>query len=161
MNGADPITVYSVIQTPKFADISFRDQINDNVRQFVGVNLSVPLFNGFRIENGVRRAQIAQANAELQVQQQRDTYRQSVERAHADAVAAWSQYDASVAAEQSAERALRDATVRYEAGGISVYEFVSLKNAYLAAASNRVRALYDSQFKNYVVEFYLNNPLAL
>jgi outer membrane protein len=161
MNGADPITVYSVIQTPKFADISFSDQINDNVRQFVGVNLSVPLFNGFRIENGVRRAQIAQANAELQVQQQRDTYRQSVERAHADAVAAWSQYDASVAAEQSAERALRDATVRYEAGGISVYEFVSLKNAYLAAASNRVRALYDSQFKNYVVEFYLNNPLAL
>jgi hypothetical protein len=29
----------------------------------------------------------------------------------------------------------------------------------LASASNRVRALYDSQFKNYIVEFYLNNPL--
>jgi len=38
---------------------------------------------------------------------------------------------------------------------------VSIKNNYLAAASNRVRALYDSQFKNYVVEFYLNNPLEL
>ncbi len=89
------------------------------------------------------------------------TYRQNVERAHADAVAAWTQYDASVAAEQSAERALQDATLRYEAGSISVYEFISIKNTFIAAASNRVRALYDSQFKNYVVEFYLNNPLEL
>ncbi len=161
MNGTDPVTVYTVIQTPKFADISFRDQIGDNVRQFVGLNLSVPLFNGFRIENAVRRAKIAQSNAELQSEQQRMTYRQNVERAHADAVAAWTQYDASVAAEQSAERALQDATLRYEAGSISVYEFISIKNTFIAAASNRVRALYDSQFKNYVVEFYLNNPLEL
>jgi hypothetical protein len=42
-----------------------------------------------------------------------------------------------------------------------VYEFISIKNTFIAAASNRVRALYDSQFKNYVVEFYLNNPLEL
>jgi len=159
MNGADPITVYSVVQSPKFTDIAFRDQLNDNVRQFVGLNLSVPLFNGFRIENGVRRAQIAKSNAELQLLQQRDTYRQTVERAHADAVAAWKQYDASVAAEGSSERALRDATARFEVGSISVYDFISIKNTYLAAASNRVRAHYDSQFKNYVVEFYLNNPL--
>lgn len=159
LDGVTQIPVFTQVQTPKFLDFGFADQVSENVRQFVGLNLSIPLFNGFRIENAVKRAELARDNAEIQVQQQRDTYRQSVERAHADAVAAWRQYDASLAAEQSAERAYQDATVRFEAGSISVYDFVSIKNIYLASASNRVRALYDSQFKNYIVEFYLNNPL--
>jgi outer membrane protein len=159
LDGVTQIPVFTQVQTPKFLDFGLADQVSENVRQFVGLNLSIPLFNGFRIENAVKRAELARDNAEIQVQQQRDTYRQAVERAHADAVAAWRQYDASLAAEQSAERAYQDATVRFEAGSISVYDFVSIKNIYLASASNRVRALYDSQFKNYIVEFYLNNPL--
>jgi len=161
LDGANEIPVYTLVNTPSFGEFTFEDQLRENVRQFVGLNLSVPLFNGFRIANAVKRAQLAEENAELQVMQQRDTYRQNIERAHADAAAAWKQYDASLATERSAERAYQDAQIRFDQGGLNVYDFVSIKNNYLAAASNRVRALYDSQFKNYVVEFYLNNPLEL
>ena len=161
LDGADQIPVYTLVNTPSFGEFTFEDQLRENVRQFVGLNVSVPLFNGFRIANAVKRAQLAEENAELQVMQQRDTYRQNIERAHADAAAAWKQYDASLATERAAERAYQDAQIRFDQGGLNVYDFVSLKNNYLAAASNRVRALYDSQFKNYVVEFYLNNPLEL
>jgi len=161
LDGVNEIPVYTLVNTPLFGEFTFEDQLRENVRQFVGLNLSVPLFNGFRIANAVKRAQLAEENAELQVMQQRDTYRQSIERAHADAAAAWKQYDASMASERSAERAYQDAQIRFDQGGLNVYDFVSIKNNYLAAASNRVRALYDSQFKNYVVEFYLNNPLEL
>jgi outer membrane protein len=161
LDGVNEIPVYTLVNTPLFGEFTFEDQLRENVRQFVGLNLSVPLFNGFRIANAVKRAQLAEENAELQVMQQRDTYRQSIERAHADAAAAWKQYDASMASERSAERAYQDAQIRFDQGGLNVYDFVSIKNNYLAAASNRVRALYDSQIKNYVVEFYLNNPLEL
>ena len=151
--------MYTVVNTPSYGDFSFNDQLRENVRQFVGLNLSVPLFNGFRIQNSVQRAKLAESNAALQVAQQRDAFRQSVERAHADAAAAWKQYEASLATERSAEKAYFDAQARYDQGSLNIYDYTSIKNNYLAATSNRVRALYDSQFKNYVVEFYLNNPL--
>ncbi|MGA1380268.1 MAG: TolC family protein [Schleiferiaceae bacterium] len=159
LDGADQVPVYTMVNTPSYGDFSFNDQLRENVRQFVGLNLSVPLFNGFRIQNSVQRAKLAESNAALQVAQQRDAYRQSVERAHADAAAAWKQYEASLATERSAEKAYFDAQARYDQGSLNIYDYTSIKNNYLAATSNRVRALYDSQFKNYVVEFYLNNPL--
>lgn len=160
LDGTNEVPVYTLVNTPSYGQFSFEDQLRENVRQFVGLNLSVPLFNGFRIANAVKRAQLAEENAELQLMQQRDTYRQNIERAHADAAAAWKQYEAASAAERSAERAYQDAQIRFDQGGLNVYDFVTIKNNYLAAASNRVRALYDSQFKDYVVAFYLNNPLS-
>jgi len=42
---------------------------------------------------------------------------------------------------------------------MTVYDYNSVQNTYLAAVSDVLRAKYDAQFKAYILKFYLQNPL--
>ena len=87
------IPVYTQQNIPVgFETKTLQNQLKDNVRQYVGLNLTLPIFNGFQISNNIKRAEISKMNAELQYQQELDNYAQTIERSHADASSAWKQY---------------------------------------------------------------------
>lgn len=139
----------------------FADQVEDNVRQFVGLSMSVPLFNGFQSRSQVRRATLNQRNAELQWAQQKDNYRQTIERAYADASAALSQFRAAEITAEASKENFRFAKIRREEGQMNAYDYSSAQNSYLSAMSDVLRSKYDCLFKMRVLELYMNNTLTL
>ena len=160
-NGGTQIPVFTEYSLPITESMSFSDQIYENQRRYVGLNISVPIFSGFQIQNGITRSKLNAMNAELQVQQERDNFEQSVQRAHADARAAWLQYEAAQKSLTASQKAMDDANIRRTEGMMTVYDYNSVQNTYLASVSDVLRAKYDAQFKAYVLKFYLTNPIKM
>ncbi len=158
-NGGTQVPVYTEYSLPITEAMSFSDQVYENQRRYVGLNISIPIFSGFQVQNGITRSKLNALNAELQYDQERDNFEQSVQRAHADASAAWSQYEAAQKSLAASQKAMDDANVRRTEGMMTVYDYNSVQNTYLAAVSDVLRAKYDAQFKAYILKFYLQNPL--
>jgi outer membrane protein len=159
VNPLDPgqrVDVYRDFTVPTGTQTkAFNDQIADNVRQFVGLNMSVPLFNGLQVRNAVQRAKLAEQSAALNVSIQEQQYRQTLERAQLDARAALAQFKSAEVAAQASKENLDYALVRREEGLLSAYDYSAAVNAHLAAVSESLRSKYDWYFKRKVLELYL------
>jgi outer membrane protein len=154
------IPVYTEQNIPVgFETKTLQNQLKDNVRQYVGLNLTLPIFNGFQISNNIKRAEISKMNAELQYQQELDNYAQTIERSHADASSAWKQYLAAKKTLKAAKKAFEDASVRRQEGTLTVYDYSNVQNTYMAAASDVASAKYDAHFKAFILKFYMKSPL--
>lgn len=108
-----------------------------------GLNVSFPLFDGFRVRANVELAQAQARLAELQLQQQREAVSLDAARARAElrrarAVIAARQQNAAEAAE-----AFRLATLRFARGLSTQLEVSDAQLALLTAQSTEARATYD------------------
>ena len=161
-SSGDNVSVYHPVEVRVPLGVeskTLETQLSENVRQYVGLNLSVPIFNGFQISNAIKRAKIGRMNAELQYEQEVDNFEQTVERSHADATSAWKQYIAAQKTVDASYKAFVDATIRRQEGTLTVYDYSSVQNTYLAAVSDALSAKYDAQFKAYILKFYMKSPL--
>ena len=59
----------------------------------------------------------------------------------------------------AANKAFTDATIRRQEGTLTVYDYSTVQNAYLAAVSDALSAKYDAQFKAFILKFYMQSPL--
>ncbi len=132
-------------------------QLGDNLNQFVGLNLTWPIFSRLQVRNDIRRQEFQVTRAELEQERAENTLRQTIQRAHADAKASLKSYNASTKAALAAEENLEYATIRREEGAINQFEFESARNNYLAAKSQQLQSKYDYIFKVRVLEFYISN----
>jgi len=143
-----------------YEDYTLWDQFSNNVNYFVGINLSIPIFNRLQTRNGVRSAQIQYENANLNyVQVQNDLY-QTIQRAHADAQASFRNYFAAQRSVEANAENFAYATERKTVGAINQYDYQLARNNLLQAESQRLQSKYDYFFKVKTLEFYLNNQLS-
>ncbi len=139
--------------------VPFGTQLNDNFNQFVGLSLSVPIFNRYSVKNQVKQAEVNRTIAELQLEQEKQGLRQRIESARTDAVAARELYKANREALKSAQKAFEFAEKRFEAGASNVLEFNNSKNNLRQAEAEASRTMYDYVFKTKVLDFYMGKPL--
>lgn len=158
-----PIDYYSTQTTlaTEFDNKSFGSQFQDNVNQYIGLNLSIPIFNNFNNRSNVRNAQISLTNAELSLESEKLAFKQTIQRAHADSKAAYKSYLASEKSAEANEISWSYAQSRNEAGAMNQYDYENARFQYLQAMSNMLQSKYDFIFKIKVLEFYINNNIAL
>ncbi|MDC1221693.1 TolC family protein [Salibacteraceae bacterium] len=152
--------VFAPIFDTELRKVNFGTQLNDNFNQFVGLSLNVPIFNRGAVNNSVKQAQINQDIAELQLEQEKQSLRQTIESARADAIAARALYLSNQRALASNEKAFEFATARFEAGALNVLEFNTAKNNLQVSQTQLNRAKYDFIFKTKVLDFYMGKPLS-
>ncbi|NVK26957.1 MAG: TolC family protein [Flavobacteriia bacterium] len=154
------VPVFRQVDVPVGGEIKpVGPQLSDNLNQFVGLNLTWPIFSRLQVRNDIRRQEFQVTRAELEQERTENQLQQTIERAHADAKASLKAYNASTKAADAAKTNLDFATIRREEGAISQYEFETARNNYLAAKSQQLQSKYDYIFKIRVLEFYLTNQL--
>ena len=153
--------VYAPTFNTELQKVGFGTQLSDNFNQFVGLSLNVPIFNRGVINNSVQQARINQDIALLQLEQEKQSLRQIIESARADAIAARALYLSNLKTVASNQRAFDFAQSRFEAGALNVTEFNTAKNNLQMAETQLRRAKYDFTFKTKVLEFYMGQPLSL
>lgn len=151
--------VYTQLFDPNLVKVPFATQLNDNFNQFLGLSLSVPIYNRGNVNNSIQQARVNRSIAELQLEQEKQGLRQRIESARADAVAARELYKSNEQAVTSAEKAFEFAAARFEAGALNVTEFNTSKNNLQIAQAQLSRAKYDFVFKTKVLDFYMGKPL--
>jgi outer membrane protein len=137
------------------------DQFQDNVNKYVGINLSIPVFNGFLARNNVQRAKLGQQNAKLNADIERNQLRQTIEQAYVDALAAQRKYAAAKQQVTALEKNYKNAELRLNSGVINTVDFFVITNNYRRAQSNLIQAKYEYTFKLKVLDFYQGKEITL
>jgi outer membrane protein len=153
------ITVMSQPSGYMVSSYGYRDQLQDNVYRSLGLNLSIPIFNGMQSRYGWQRAVISREIAKISEAETENTLRQNVETAYNNAIAASKTYSSAqrqVAARQEAFRMMEQ---RMTAGAANSFEYQVSQNDLFRAQTDMTRAKYDFIFRKKVLDFYQGKPL--
>ncbi|CAM3796506.1 TolC family protein [Flavobacterium cucumis] len=135
------------------------DQFDNNKGQNFGLQLNVPIFNGFAARNNVQRSKVALDRAKLNLDQQELDIERIVYTAYADASAAKESYDAAETTLVARKLSFEYAKARYEVGLINVFDFNQAQTLFVNAQSEVLRTKYDYIFRTKILEFYFGIPL--
>jgi outer membrane protein len=136
-------------------------QINNNFRQNVGIQLSVPLFNGGTARTNYKRIQYDLKNAELLKEQANQKLKNDIYQAYQSAVAALNRYNASKKTLEISQRSFVLAQKRYEAGLLQPIELITNQNNLFRARIQALSDQFDYVFRMKVLEFYKGLGLRL
>ncbi len=144
------------VSTPKYEDPVLGTQLGDNLRENIGLSLSIPLFSGWQTRAQIRNAQLDLQNQKLVQENDLLTLKQNIYTAYADAHAALENYNAAKKTLASVQKAFFYAQKRYEVGIISSLEYLTSQNDLFNAQTDLISKHYDYIFKMKVLEFYRN-----
>lgn len=139
----------------------FWPQFRHNGSEYIGVSMSVPIFNGHRARSAVRSAQIAVRRQELALTEAERALRKQIEQAWYTARAAADKYRSSEAALVSARTAFAYAEEKAAAGRATIFDFNDAKTRMEKAESDLVQAKYELVFRRKILDYYRGMPLTL
>jgi outer membrane protein len=137
----------------------FFDQLSRNDGFSYGVQLNIPILNGFATRNQVKRSEITAKRAEFELEQAELDLEANVYQAFTDAKGAYEAYEAALVASEAQQKAFEYATDRYDVGLTNAFDFSQAKIRYENTQREALRAKYDYIFKLKVVELYFGIPV--
>ena len=145
--------------TSGFTSDSFGKQIKNNFSQYVGLNLSIPIFNRFQTRNNIRTARIELENQQLSLDNTKKTLYKDIQQVYYNALNAQSKEKSSEEALASSQDAFKLMQAKYENGKATITEFNESKNNYLKCESDLVQARYELLYQQALIEFYRGRDL--
>lgn len=140
------------------ADV-FGTQMRNNFSQFVGLNLSIPLFNRFATRNSIRTAKLNRTLQQLRLDDTRKALFKEIQQAYYNALTARAKYASSQQAMHSQEKAFTLVEGKYEYGKATITEFNEAKANLLKAQSDMAGAKYEFMFQRSLLLFYGNGGM--
>ncbi|HMS52566.1 MAG TPA: TolC family protein [Chitinophagales bacterium] len=142
-----------------FEDDPYFSQISNNFGNFLGLNVSIPIYNRREVKTSSALAQIGIANAHIAEQIQQQDLRQTIERALLDARAAAQKYEAVAATITAQQKAFDFAQKKYNLGTATALELFAAQNALTLSQLNAEAAKYDYIFKLKLLDYYAGQPI--
>ena len=140
---------------------TYFDQLGNKLGESLGLNLSIPIFNGKQVKTNVRKAQLQLVNARLQDESTRKQLLADLESVRNDAISAQKRYFAAKIQQQAATESYSLVTEQFEAGIKNTVELLTEKNNLLNATSQLLQAKYQAVLAEKILARYMNNPIEL
>ena len=140
---------------------TYFDQLGNKLGESIGLNLSLPIFNGKQVRTGIRRAELQYAAQQLQFESSRKQLLSTLENLHNDATAARERYFASKTQRKAAEESYGLVNEQFEAGIKNTVELLTEKNNYISALSRQLQAKYQAILDAQVLGRYLGKAIDL
>jgi outer membrane protein len=164
--------VFLPVQQPDFTLIqgkkSFNEmwngwgvQMNDNFRQNLGLQMSIPILNGGAARNNYKRIQYDIKNAEWVQKQSDQRLKNDIYLAYQSAMNAFQRFNASKKTKELSERSFQLAQKRYDAGLMQPIEYLTIQNNLFRANIQVAADQFDYVFRMKVLEFYKGLGLRL
>jgi outer membrane protein len=139
--------------------LPFFDQFSENKGHNFGVQLNVPVLNGFSAKNNLERTKIAYERSKTVQKQTELDLERNVYTAITNAKVALNSYEAAIAAFDARKEAFNYAKEKYAVGMMNSFDFNQSQTLYTNSQSEVLRTKYDYIFKVKVVEFYFGIPI--
>lgn len=146
-------------KTSGFDNGSFSDQMKLNFSKSLGFSLNIPIFDGFSTRNSVNRAKLQQLNADINLENTRQTLYKTITTAHTQAVAAERKEKTSEVTVESTKAAFDAMRVKYDNGRANATEYEKSKAEYTNALSERLQARYERILRTRILRFYENGNI--
>lgn len=142
-----------------FQNVSFKDQIDRNFTQAVGLVLNIPILNGFTGRIGLRKAKLEYQNAQVAEELIKRNINKVITEAVWDVQATEKRYKSAQATFKSTEDAFKVIIQRYTVGLVNSLDVsLSETNRNLAEFA-LIQAKYDLIFKSKLIDYYLGKEL--
>ena len=138
---------------------NFADQLSLFDGTAVGLQLSVPILNGFATRGRVQRAKINQERSEFQLKQAELDLERNVYQAYNDVINAKKSFEAAQKTLEARKQSFNFSKERYEVGLMNSFDFSQSTIAYENAQSEVLRTKYDYIFRTKILAFYFGIPL--
>lgn len=132
----------------------FGEQLKNNGRTSVGLQLNIPIFNRMQTKYNVETAKISIKNQELAIDNEELKLKKEIQQAYYNALAAEQKYDASRESHNAAEMAYRFSNESYTAGKATLLELNESKNRLFKSESEMLQAKYEYLYRVKVLEKY-------
>lgn len=133
---------------------SFSQQFRNNFGQYVGLQLNIPIFDGFQTRNSVRSAKLRVLGAELNLETQKDRLFKAINESYYQAVGAREKLQAAEEACIASAAALASVQEKYNLGRATPVDFENAKNAFVRSMSDRAQARYELILRARILDFY-------
>lgn len=144
----------SYYKTNGFKANSFGSQMKDNFNQYVGLNVSVPIFNRFSTRNNIRTAKVALHTQQIQFEETKKVLYKSIQQAYYDAIASQKQCISSEVALESSRSAFNLMEKKYENGKATATEYQQQKTDFQKAEATAIQSKYTFLFRQKILDFY-------
>ncbi len=134
--------------------IPFRDQIDNNMNEYVGASLSIPIFGRNEIRNDVRKAKLVREQAETQLEQYRQTVYYELMNNSRELYALSREYGQTMKQMEANELAYKVAERKYDEGLIDVIELLTVKNRVGESKGQLLNARLQWHIKSRIIGFY-------
>ena len=141
--------------------VTYFDQLGNKLGESLGLNLSLPIFNGKQVRTNVKKAELQLASARLQDESAKKQLLSTLESVRNDAVSAQQRYFASKTQLDAAGESFRLVTEQFNAGIKNTVELLTEKNNYLSALSQQLQAKYQALLAEKLLARYMNQPIEL
>lgn len=141
--------------------LPFSQQFNNNKGHQFGLQLNVPIFNGFSAKYNVMRAKVAFERTKIAYAQSELDLERTIYSAFTDAQGAYKAYESALTARDARTTALAYAKERFDVGLMNTFEYNQAQTLFVNAQSEVLRTKYDYIFRTKIVEFYFGLPIIL
>ncbi|MDN3676120.1 TolC family protein [Flavobacterium paronense] len=135
------------------------EQFSNNKGHNFGLQLNVPIFNGFSARNNVERSKVDYERTKNAFNQANLDLETNVYKAITDAKGALKTYESAISTMEARQEAFNYAQEKYTVGLMNAFDFNQSLTVFAASQSDVIRAKYDYIFKMKVVELYFGIPI--
>lgn len=132
----------------------FFDQLRNNDGYTIGIQMNIPVFNGFSVRNQVQRSKVNIMRAEYQLEQTKLELESSVYQAYLDARGAARTYEAALKSVEAQQLAYNYAESRFDVGMSNSVDLTQSKFRLVNAENNLIQAKYNYIFRIKVLELF-------
>lgn len=143
----------------KMSSDSFGEQMRNNFSQYVGLNLSIPIFQRLSARGQLRSAQINYEDRQIQLESVKKSLYKEIQQAYYNAVGAQARYSGSKEGEESARVHYELTEEKYRLGKAGIADYNDARNAWLKAASEHIQARYQCLYQAKLLDFYRGEEL--
>jgi len=145
----------------EFETVPYWDQLDQNVGEYLTLNLSIPIFNGYSAKSQVKRARVQSLNQNFELELRKNQLRKTIEQQYYDALAAYKTYNASKISVESLRESFKYTEEKFNVGMVNSVDYSIAKMKLTQAESDLLRNKYDYIFKTKILDFYMGIPLTL
>jgi outer membrane protein len=157
----DVLSVQNFTTYAKFEKPGVFEQLDQNFRQSISMNISVPIFNAQQGKIGIERAKLGVLNQQTQAEADNLRLKQDIYTAYNQAVGAFAKVQAATKSLETNERAYNYATKRFELGLMNTMDYILVNNNVNRARIDLARSQFDYVFRMKILEFYKGNGIRL
>lgn len=159
---SDPVLVYVPnISFNQGGVIPYFEQLASNTSANLGINISIPIFNGMRTRLNIKRAELSKRIASLNTEQLEVTLKSNIERSVNDVKAAQKRLNAAQKSLIATRLSVKNTQRRFELGVVNAFELTSVQNTLQSIESNVLQAKYDYIFKQKILDYYRGKTIEI
>ena len=153
----DPVTGFPI----SYGKYPFMDQLKDNVNYGLSLSLSVPIFNGWQVNQAISNARLGIEQSQYNLEYQKNLLYKDIQQAYADAMASLKKFHSSQRALVSVKESFRYTEQKFNVGLVNTIDYKTSKNQLARTQSDLLQAKYEYIFKVKVLDFYRGKELSL